>query len=250
MEVHQHTHTPRKKWTHYFWEFLMLFLAVFCGFLAENLREHIVEHQREKQYAYTLYEDLKADTATLSGAINANIYVTSRIDTFRYMVQTQEINSIPAGRWYYYGRFGTRYFQIAFQDATLEQLKNSGGLRYFRKQNVVNAIARYDQVRRDLQIILGQEDLVKNSLVEARNRLFNSFYLDEIMDFDISATNIDSFKQRNIPLLSDKKNDFIQYSNYCQIHAYDNKYLLRSEQAALKNAENLLAQLKKEYHLK
>ena len=28
MEVHAHTHTPRKKWTHYFWEFLMLFLAV------------------------------------------------------------------------------------------------------------------------------------------------------------------------------------------------------------------------------
>ena len=22
MEVHAHTHTPRKKWTHYFWEFL------------------------------------------------------------------------------------------------------------------------------------------------------------------------------------------------------------------------------------
>ena len=42
MEVHHHSspapggsHTPRKKWTHYFWEFLMLFLAVFCGFLAE-----------------------------------------------------------------------------------------------------------------------------------------------------------------------------------------------------------------------
>jgi hypothetical protein len=33
MEVHAHTHTPdpdshrgRKKWIHYFWEFLMLFL--------------------------------------------------------------------------------------------------------------------------------------------------------------------------------------------------------------------------------
>ena len=22
MEVHAHSHTPRKKWTHYFWEFL------------------------------------------------------------------------------------------------------------------------------------------------------------------------------------------------------------------------------------
>ena len=30
MEVHAHTHTERKKWTHYFWESLMLFLAVFC----------------------------------------------------------------------------------------------------------------------------------------------------------------------------------------------------------------------------
>ena len=29
MEVHAHSHTPRKKWTHYFCEFLMLFLAVF-----------------------------------------------------------------------------------------------------------------------------------------------------------------------------------------------------------------------------
>jgi hypothetical protein len=43
MEVHAHTHTQRKKWSHYLWEFLMLFLAVFCGFLAENIREHGVE---------------------------------------------------------------------------------------------------------------------------------------------------------------------------------------------------------------
>jgi hypothetical protein len=61
MEVHAHTHTERKKWTHYFWEFLMLFLAVFCGFLAENQREHMIEHQREKQYIGSFYEDLTAD---------------------------------------------------------------------------------------------------------------------------------------------------------------------------------------------
>ena len=24
MEIHAHSHTARKKWTHYFWEFLML----------------------------------------------------------------------------------------------------------------------------------------------------------------------------------------------------------------------------------
>src|SRR4029079_117619 len=73
MEVHHHTHTERppagragKKFTHYLWEFLMLFLAVFAGFLAENQREHIVEHRRAKTYASNLYKELKKDTAELN----------------------------------------------------------------------------------------------------------------------------------------------------------------------------------------
>ena len=37
MEVHAHTHAHGKKtWKSYFWEFLMLFLAVTLGFFVEN----------------------------------------------------------------------------------------------------------------------------------------------------------------------------------------------------------------------
>jgi hypothetical protein len=55
MEVHHHAHDPaaphhKKNWKSYFWEFLMLFLAVFCGFLAEYQLEHIIENSREKQF--------------------------------------------------------------------------------------------------------------------------------------------------------------------------------------------------------
>jgi hypothetical protein len=227
----------------------MLFLAVFCGFLAEYKLEHTIENQRERKYARTLFEDLMVDTSTLRKTINTNIYVTARIDTFRFLVQNLEINSIPSGTWYYFARFGTRYFHIPFQDATLNQLKNSGGLRYFRKHNIVNAIAHYDQSCRDLQILLKFQDPIYNEIIKSRNVILNANYLDEIMDFDNSATNIDSFKKREIPLLSDKKTDFIQYSNYCQLRSYNNKYLLRSQQAVLKTAELLIADLKKEYHL-
>ena len=73
MEVHHHPHTAdpgghrgRKKWAHYFFEFLMLFLAVFAGFLAENWREHIVERKREKEYIRSMIEDLDRDTTELS----------------------------------------------------------------------------------------------------------------------------------------------------------------------------------------
>src|SRR6187401_285166 len=66
MEVHAHSHTPRKKWTHYFWEFLMLFLAVFCGFLAEYKLEHIVEQTKEKEYMKSMLEDLGQDTTEVN----------------------------------------------------------------------------------------------------------------------------------------------------------------------------------------
>ena len=67
MEVHAHTHTARKKWTHYLWEFLMLFLAVFCGFLAEYQLEHKIEKDRAKERTlhYKKYSDLNAEVLKL-----------------------------------------------------------------------------------------------------------------------------------------------------------------------------------------
>ena len=88
MEVHHHSHSSdpdpstgpghrgRKKWTHYFWEFIMLFLAVFCGFLAEYQLEHKIEKDREKQYIKSFAEDLTFDISDLVRQIdvcNANV---------------------------------------------------------------------------------------------------------------------------------------------------------------------------------
>jgi hypothetical protein len=66
MEVHTHAHTERKKWTHYFWEFFMLFLAITLGFFVENQREHYVERQRAKEFAYNLLFDISTDTMRLN----------------------------------------------------------------------------------------------------------------------------------------------------------------------------------------
>ncbi len=72
MEVHHHSHSSRKKWTHYFWEFLMLFLAVTLGFFVENQREHYVEGIREKKYIQSLVADLMSDTASFSYVLKKN----------------------------------------------------------------------------------------------------------------------------------------------------------------------------------
>src|ERR1044071_9826559 len=60
MDVHKHSHhlTHKKRLGEYFLEFFMLFLAVFLGFIAENIREHTVETKRAKEYAYALLQDI------------------------------------------------------------------------------------------------------------------------------------------------------------------------------------------------
>src|SRR3954453_1147352 len=71
MEVHKHPHhvTHKKKWGEYLLEFLMLFLAVFLGFVAENIREHAIEREREKELAVSFYDELKGDSSAIQIAI-------------------------------------------------------------------------------------------------------------------------------------------------------------------------------------
>jgi hypothetical protein len=249
MEVHAHTHTERKKWTHYFWEFLMLFLAVFCGFLAENQREHMIEHQREKKYAQTLYEDLKIDTTLLNAAIKERKFVIPKIDTFRSLVHTKAIDEIPAGTWAYFGRFGTRHTLVSLQDATLQQLLSSGGLRLFINKNVTEGIAQFDQALRDMKETFIFQDLMYGDLVKARNAIFDAWYLDEIMELTVSTEIVESFKKKSFPLVSNKKEDFINYASLCQLRSFNLKYVLARIETVSKRAERLLALLKEEYHL-
>ena len=86
MEVHHHTHHP-KRWKEYFWEFFMLFLAVFCGFLAELQLEHYIENQREKQFMVTLIEDLKSDSVVLAECEQVWAKVNADIDSVNDAIQ-------------------------------------------------------------------------------------------------------------------------------------------------------------------
>ena len=169
MEVHHHsspapggTHTARKKWTHYFWEFLMLFLAVFCGFMAENQREHLVEHQREKQYIKSLLQDLKQDTMELSWNIRSRERRKISADSLIYELSFPISNEIQ-NRIYFNANRLTSLAVFNYSNSTIQQLKNSGLMRLIRKSEVVNGINSYDllvtrhKVREDVELGLMNE---------------------------------------------------------------------------------------------
>jgi hypothetical protein len=107
----------------------MLFLAVFCGFLAENIREHSVEHQRAKVYAATLYEELKKDTADINNTIQNIKFTTGKLDSF-CLFSTEKIKRhITNGMLYYYASYTTSINFYTSDNTTIEQLKSSGNLR-------------------------------------------------------------------------------------------------------------------------
>ncbi len=144
MEVHNHAHSShgKKNWKSYFWEFLMLFLAVFCGFLAENQREHIIENNREKQYMQSIYNDLKKDTAFNNKFRKTLSVYYKRMDSIQNMVNSRQYLADP-----------NRFCSLAFscrttavfesQNSAYEQIKSSGNLRLIRKKGLSDSIANY-----------------------------------------------------------------------------------------------------------
>src|SRR5215510_9663988 len=127
MEVHAHTHTERKKWTHYFWEFLMLFLAVFCGFLAENFREHQIEHRRTVRYAKQFIREIELDKAQFNRGIRFTDFKKANVDTFLKAFEKKDFKEF-----YYQALRIDDYYVVKFHSATFEQIKNSGSLRNFK----------------------------------------------------------------------------------------------------------------------
>ena len=141
MEVHAHSHTARQKWTHYFWEFLMLFLAVTLGFFVENQREHYIEHQREKKYALQLYKDLKFDTLVFSDLSGSMIKGLKLYDSASLLFQKKV--TFTDDEFVRLSRRLLKSYDPTNISTTFNQMKSSGSLRYIRNDELSAELSNY-----------------------------------------------------------------------------------------------------------
>ena len=257
MEVHAHTHTARKKWTHYFWEFLMLFLAVFCGFLAEYQLEHKIEKNKEKQFMRSIVEDLKADTAAIAAhnrQRNDRLMMfdslTSAISEKRYYDNTRNF--------YYWGRNISRRVIFFSADGTMQQLKNSGGLRLISNAAIADKIIAYDVLYRT---ILFQEEHEETYLNEYRGvaaKIFDADVFNKMLKEAMSKIHTADqifyalLFQRpmdNTPLKDSSSLLLNELANKINYWAAGSIRLLQLLEQLKKKAAELIESIKKEYHL-
>lgn len=246
MEVHHHSNHGKKKWTDYFWEFLMLFLAVFAGFLAENQREHFVEHQREKQYMRSMLQDLQTDLKNIALSQTEKERMVQFADSLTQLYIDGSYKENTSSFYYYARNFSTYQNLFIMTDGTLTQLKNSGGLRLIRKSEIVDSLQAYDNMSNQFRLSQERED---RYLVEYRDVMAKIFDIRIFSMMVKTYPDIDMPKG-NPPLFNEDKQ--LINEMLIKVHvAKRNKlasilYLTRLKE----KATNLIDLIKKEYNLK
>lgn len=131
MEVHHHPdlHHKPKKQKEYLLEFLMIFLAVTMGFIAENIREHFIEtrivHQNLEGYRDDLLQHQKLFLKIDSGFTKLLPVYDSIVSIFYEKKENEELTVLSRLL-----LAGQRNQVIIINTPTYEQLISSRSMRY------------------------------------------------------------------------------------------------------------------------
>ncbi len=262
MEVHAHSHTPRKKWTHYFWEFLMLFLAVFCGFLAEYQLEHKIEKERAKKYMYDMVENLKYDTTRYNRNLQANMEMGLKLDSFRTAVSAAVKGKIEGNLLYDLWIKCANFNSVVFNRTAITQLKNSGSFRLIKSDVLSSSISDYYE--RKITACEEQEDKLRNinqMLTSSSARFFDYEPFDALLrtENEFGKPLPDSINERMKNVLNSNPPLALMNTNPADLKLLYNEIAMK-EQAmkeynsflrwAKGTADILMIQIKEEYHMK
>lgn len=208
MEVHHHAHIHSKsKWKEYVFQFFMLFLAVFCGFLAEYQLEHKIESDRSKELARSLYYELRNDSINIQQKAQSRI---KQENALKYLMKYFADSSITDV---------SKAFQINFsygimfrspsifepRTVVLDQLKNSGSLRYFKNDELQKLIG---DISVAIHNISDRQDLEAKLRLDMINPLQVRHY---DFDFNSKLTHDGEFSIFDEMIKYEKSNEFIPF---------------------------------------
>ena len=260
MEVHHHGHVhERTKWKEYLFQFLMLFLAVTLGFFVENQREHYVENKRAKEFAKLLVDDLISDTSELNLADRAWKNVVIASDSLSSLIQPKKTR-IQAARLYFYGYWSSWRWSVISRDATLQQLKSSGSLRYFGDISLIRKILNYEESIKLNALLQTRFDSEKAANWQVVQKVFDHSYFDTLEtikgaargrtnSLSIPNPNLKAFFDKDIPLNTDDETLLMELKNGAETTSRNYRILISGIEYTKQKAIEAIDGLKTKYHL-
>jgi hypothetical protein len=176
MEVHHHPRIEKKGFKEYSMEGLMIFLAVTMGFFAENIRENISENGNAHELAKSLYQEVYADSVTMQYKIKVRQIKEAQTAYFKKYVRDSSMVHLSDK---FYPSFFWAYSITSAQvfepnDGIINQLRNSGALRYFKSIELQNAISQIDEAILNIR----NRNTDEKTFVESFTRPFLLKYYD------------------------------------------------------------------------
>jgi hypothetical protein len=161
----------------------MLFLAVFCGFLAENQREHFIEHKRERQFIASMTDDIRLDTSSLGAILHRRLRRKEMFDSLTVLLNSNQKENLTV-RMYFFARHIQRLSPVSFtyNDRTIQQLKNGGNMRLIRNKTAAEAIVLYDAAVRDLDETEERENTYMVQILPVVYKIFDGRVMDLMVD--------------------------------------------------------------------
>jgi cell division protein FtsB len=252
MEVHHHPHVHgKKKFTEYLLESFMLFLAVTLGFLAENLREHLTEQRKEKEYITSFVDDLKKDTAEIRSTSKQLFRNIHEEDSLIYLLQ-HYTNTDSANKKCYrhYLLSSVNVAFASFNQNTMNQLLNTGSVRLIGKQFILDSIMAYNALIKSANLQAEYyNDQFKKGFDYSAN-IFDLSYIHARLNDDYSMKPTMRYDTAHFKLIDTEETVLHKYAAYLIMQqSLSTNYLLQLR-GTKEYAERLIQLLKKQYRLK
>lgn len=251
MEVHNHPHhvTHTKKWGEYLLEFFMLFLAVFLGFIAENIRETSVNRETEKNNIESLVRNLREDSVSLIKSIEINqkrlIYLNNLI-----ALKNEKVNADTFRKPFIYYMLKLAYLNyFTSNQSTFEQMKSSGTLRLIHHHNVLDSILNYETGCSQLK---SQEEICSkwwNKAIEQVSSAVDLTVLASLPNNNLWAMNERDLDGIVLPDIKQEMPGLQSYYNWRVNEKISLGYYLQFLNNQLTRVKTLIPFLIKEYHL-
>jgi hypothetical protein len=193
----------------------------------------------------SLLEDLQTDTATINRVRNRALTQLAFLDSLIELGDHIPIKGEDINKLYFLQGKTTRFLNIRFEDGTSSQLKNAGGMRLIRKEEVVKAMREYWDHIESLYRIRDRLELAGETIADVSTRIFYTSY------FILSEDPLDPVIgiKPGAKFIYDDQRLIAEYINRIASKATRTRIYLTELGEGLRSGNNLVKTIKDEYHL-
>jgi hypothetical protein len=168
------TNSQKLKWSAYFLEFIMLFLAVTLGFMADSFRDKLSENEKEIEYIQSMIEDLEEDKVNIKKVLEINkkrVESLALLSNLCFSYNGSNQDKVELNFNFIQVLIHPEFLTAA--DLTMQQLKNAGGMQFIKSKKAIKDILRYDTKLKEIANQQLYYENYQNKAIDIGTKIFD-----------------------------------------------------------------------------